>query len=226
MRYLPSKMVSEPFWAQLLPKIARLLEETRVLRPWSGGPLNPLSQLKRVPAYFLDEAGVPMFEDMIDETYLSAGYEDIDFQLLEGLAVGELSFEILLTRIRADLKDPFSRWKSSGTSDLWITRSSSMFKELGLRYCYPKKVIALILEKYNTWNDVPLHCSVSHIRYLYRHLPENEPNLPRTVYLRDQESRPIYRRFVTPWARTAIKDDLYFKTDDEYGPGELLKALP
>ena len=296
MRYLPSKIVSEPFWAQLLPKIATLLEKTRVLRPWSGGPLRSLSELKRVPAYFLDEAGDPMFEDMTKEIYLSAGYRDTDFQLLEGLGVEELSFENILTRIRADLKDPNSRWRSSGTSDDWITRSSSMllrpfsttknnaeaaqvralpliplydgswvssdtgsvfrshndgiqvptdlglrlidrrarrtparidlFKELGLRFCYPEKVIALILEKYNAWNDIPLHCSVSHIRYLYWHLPENQPNLPRTVYLRDQELRPTYRKFVTPWAQTAIQDDLYFETDDEYGPGQLSKALP
>ena len=289
-------MISEPFWAQLLPKIARLLKKTRVLRPWSGGPLKLPSQLKRVPDYYLDEAGDPMFEDMMQETYLSAGYKDIDFQLLEGLGVGELSFENILTHIREDLKDSFSRWKSSGTSDDWIARSSTMlmrpfsatknsaeaaqvralpliplydgswvssdtgpvfrshndriqvptdlglriidrrarqgsarvelFKELGLRYCNPKKVIALILEKYNAWNDIPLHCSVSHIRYLYGHLPENEPNLPQKVYLRDQDLRPIYRGFVTPWAKTAIQGDLYFETDDEYGPGELSKALP
>ena len=64
------------------------------------------------------------------------------------------------------------------------------------------------------------------MRYLYRHLPENEPYLPPNVYLRDQESRPIYRRSVTSWARTAIEDDLYFKTDDAYGLEELSKALP
>ena len=126
MRYLPSEMVSEPFWAQLLPKIAVLLKKARVLRPWSGGPLKPLSQLKRVPAYFLDKAGGPLFEDMTKEIYLSAGYKDTDFQLLDGLGVGELSFEEILTRIRADLKDPFSKWRSSGTSDDWNTRSSSM----------------------------------------------------------------------------------------------------
>ena len=101
-----------------------------------------------------------------------------------------------------------------------------LFQELGLRYCKPKKIIGWILEKYNAWNDIPLHSPFLHIRYLYRHLPENEPHLPPTVYLRDQEPRPVYRKFVTPWARTAIVDDLYFKTDDQPGPGELLKALP
>ena len=295
MRYLPSEMVSEPFWAQLPPKIARLLKKTRVLRPWSGGPLKPLSQLKRVPAYFLDEAGDPLFEDVTNEAYLSAGYKDIDFELLEGLGVGRLSFEDILKRIRADLKDPFSRWRSSETSDDWITRSSSMlmrkllygdtaeaaqvkalpliplhhgtwvssdtgsvyhshsdgilvptdlglrlidrrarrnptrmglFQSLGMRYCNPKNVIALILEKYYASHDVSLHCSVLHIRFLYRHLPENKAHLSPIIYLRDRESRPVYRKSVTPRAKTAIEDDLYFKTDDEYGPGELLKALP
>ena len=239
-----------------------------------------------------------MFEDMTEELYLSAGYKDTDLQLLEGLGVGELTFEDILTRIRADLKNPFSRWRSSGTSDDWVTRSSSMlmrpfsttepfstpeaaqvralpliplydgswvssdtgsvfrshndgikvptdlglriidswarrtsaridlFKELGLRYCYPEEVVALILEKYNVWNDIPLHCSVSHIRYLYWHLPEKEPDLPGTIYLRDQELRPIYRNFATPPAKIAIQDDLYFETDDEYGPRQLLKTLP
>ena len=253
-------------------------------------------QLKRLPDYSLDETGEPLFRDMTDELYLSAKYESSDYQLLDDvLAVRELNFWDILTRIRADLKDPSSRWKSSTASDEWITRSASMlmgplntqgstaeavgvralhliplqdgswvsadsgsifhpesdrvpvpadlglrlvdpqalkyparkalFMKLGLRKCVTKDVVALIFKKYDTWSNVPLQSSISHLRYLYWHLPKDERDLPKTIYLKDQESRPVYRSVVTHgWGN--IVDDLYFETDDEYGPKELLKALP
>lgn len=285
MRYLPSEMIFEPFWAQLLPKVVRLLKETRVLRPWSGGALKRPDQLKRVPDYCLDEAGNPLFKDMPDEVYLSAGYEWGDFQLLDRLAVRKLSLWDISTRVNMDLDDPSSRWKSSTTSDEWVTRSASMlmrpfstqgsiaeatgvralpliplqngswvsgdsglifhpdsdrvpvptdlglrlvdpkalrnsarkalFTHLGLRNCAPRDVIALILKKYNTWGNISLQSSVSHLRYLYWHLPKNERDLPKTIYLKDQESRPVYRTFVT-LGREIIVDDLYFETDEKY----------
>lgn len=101
----------------------------------------------------------------------------------------------------------------------------SLFKNLGLQKCSPKDVIALILKKYNTGSNVHLQASISHLRYLYWHLPKNERDLPKTIYLQDQESRPVYRSFATR-SREVIVDDLYFETDDEYGPKELLKVSP
>lgn len=71
----------------------------------------------------------------------------------------------------------------------------ALFTELGVRNCVPKDVIALILDKYCP----PLQSSVSHLRYLYWHLPKNNRNVPETVYLRDQDSRLVAR----------LADDLY-----------------
>ena len=289
MRYLPSKQIFDPFWEQLLPKIVRLLKETRIMRPWSGGPLRRPDQLMRVPDYCLDEASQPLFRDTIDEVYLSARYDLNDFQLLDVLAVRELSFWDISTRVDADLKDPLSRWRSPTISNEWVTRSASMlmqmpisaaevnrvnalsliplhdgtwvpgasgsifhpdsdripvptdlglrlldpqslknparkalFTQLGLRNCVTKDVIALILKKYDTWSDAPLQYSVSHLRYLYWHLPKKERDLPKTIYLKDQESRPIYRSFVTH-GREIIVDDLYFETDKRYEAKQLMK---
>ena len=289
MRYLPSKQIFDPFWEQLLPKIVGLLKETRILRPWSGGPLKRPDQLKRVPDSCLDEACQPLFRDTIDEVYLSARYDLSDFKLLDVLAVTELSFWDISTRVSADLKEPLSRWRSPTTSNEWVTRSASMlmnmpssaaeniglsalpliplhdgtwvpgaseaifhpdsdripvptdlglrlldpqslknsarkalFTQLGLRNCVTKDVIALILKKYNAWSNVPLQCSVSHLRYLYWHLPKKERDLPKTIYLKDQESRPVYRSFVTH-GRETIVDDLYFETDERYEAKQLMK---
>ncbi len=293
MRYLPrSKQIFDPFWEQLLPKIVGLLKETRILRPWSGGPLKRPDQLKRVPDYCLDEACQPLFRDTIDEVYLSARYDLSDFQLLDVLAVREVSFWDISTRVGADLKDPLSRWRSPTTSNEWVTRSASMLMrpfnmpssaaevigvsalpliplhngtwvpgasgsifhpdsdripvptDLGLRLldpqslrnparkalltqlgvcnCVTEDVIALILKKYNTWSNVPLQCSVSHLRYLYWHLPKKERDLPKTIYLKDRESRPVYRSFVTH-GREIIVDDLYFETDERYEAKQLMK---
>ena len=128
MRYLPKKgVIYDTFWKPLLPEIVRLLKETRVLRPWSGGPLKRPDQLKRVPNYCLDEAGKPLFKDLPDEVYLHFGYEFSDFETLhEILAVEELTFWDISPRVRADLDSPYSRWKSSETSDAWISRSATM----------------------------------------------------------------------------------------------------
>ena len=292
MRYLPSKTVFEPFWAQLLPQIVRLLKETRVLRPWSGGPLKRPDQLKRVPDYCLDEAGEPLFKDTTDEAYLSAKYEWSDFELLNVLAVDQLNFWDISTRVSADLEDRSSKWKSSTTGYEWVTRSATMlqrfyvqgsvseaigvkalpliplqsgswvsadsgsffhpdsdhvpiptdlglrlvdpqglkhpareslFMHLGLRNCVTKDVVALILKKYNSWSNVPPQSSVSHLRYLYWHLPKDARDLPKTIYLKDQESRPIYRSFVT-YGREIIVDDLYFETDERYEAKQLVKS--
>lgn len=289
---MPSTTISTPFWAQLLPEIVRLLKETRVLRPWSGGSLKHPDQLRRVPDYYLDEMGTPLFKDTPDEVYLSAKYEWSDFQRLDVLAVKELSFLDISTRVRRDLTVPSSRWKSALTSDEWVTRSASMlvrpfnmqgstgeavvikalpliplrdgtwvsgdsgsifhpesdrlpvptdlglrlvdpealqnparkalFTKLGLRNCVTKDVVASILKKYNTWSNAPLQCSISHLCYLYWHLPKNERDLPKTIYLKDQSSRPIYRSYVT-YGKEIDVDDLYFETDERYEVKQLVK---
>ena len=264
-----------------------------MLRPWSGGPFKRPDQLMRVPNYCLDEAGKPLFRDTKDEVYLSAKYEWSDFQLLsDALAVRELGFWDISFRVNQDLSVSSSRWKSSTTSDDWITRSSSMlmrpfnihgskseadavremplirlhggswvsgrsglifhpvsdgvlvptdldlqvvdpqalensarkalFTQIGMRNCVTKDVVALIIEKYNTWSNASVQCSVSHIRYLYWHLPKNERDLPKTIYLKDQDSQPVYSSFVTH-GRKIIVDDLYFETDERYEAKQLTK---
>lgn len=95
----------------------------------------------------------------------------------------------------------------------------SLFKEFGLQHCVPKDVIALILKKYNRCYNVPLQDSVSHLRYLYWHLPKEQRDLPKTLYLKDQQSQSVYRAFVT--YDREIVDDLYFETDGTYDPKQL-----
>lgn len=292
-------MIYDDFWKKLLPEIVRLLKETRVLRPWSGGPLKRPDQLKRVPNHCLDEAGNPLFKDLPNEVYLHLEYEDSDFETLhEILGVQELNFWDISPRVRADLDSPFSRWKSSTTSDAWISRSATMlmrsfhtqntvaeiiglkelpliplrdgswvsgasrslffpdsegvpvptdlglplvdpqalgnsvrqtlFKKLGVHNCVPEVVITLILGKYNRWCDVSLQSSVSHLRYLYWHLPKVRRDLAKKVYLKDQNSRPVYQTSITLGKKVKediIEDDLYFDTDGMYDVKRLSRPM-
>lgn len=95
----------------------------------------------------------------------------------------------------------------------------TLFTKLGVHDCFPEDVITLILEKYNGWSDVSLQHSVSHLRYLYWHLPEDQRDLAITVYVRDRLSSPV-----RPATRSSIKlekkvmediteDDLYLDTN-------------
>ena len=98
----------------------------------------------------------------------------------------------------------------------------ALFTQLGMRNCVTKDVVALIIKKYNTWSNASVSCSVSHIRYLHWHLPKKERDLPKTIYLNDQDSRPVYSSFVTH-GRKIIVDDLYFETDERYEAKQLTK---
>lgn len=104
----------------------------------------------------------------------------------------------------------------------------TLFTKFGVRDCVPENVITLILEKYNRWSDFSLDSSVSHLRYLYWHLPEDRRDLAKTVYLKDQISRPVYRSSITPGKKVMkdiIEDDLYFDTDGIYDAKRLSMPL-
>jgi len=90
-----------------------------------------------------------------------------------------------------------------------------LFERLGVKSCDPMAVKELIIRKYNTWNNVDLDSSVSHIRFLFCHCPKEEEILHKTVFLFDAHERPIYRVHVT-FGHDMIVDDLYFDSDGTY----------
>ena len=96
----------------------------------------------------------------------------------------------------------------------------ALFTKLGLQNCVPKDVISLVLKKYSKWSNVPLDVSVSHLQYLYWHLPKEKRDLPNTVYLKDQNSQPIYYDFFNHDKKIVV-EDLYFETDNIYEAKQL-----
>lgn len=97
-----------------------------------------------------------------------------------------------------------------------------LFLELGVGDCRAGDVISKIIAKYKTVPvNANLHSSVMHLWYLYWKLPKEDTILDPHVYVLDHESVPIYRGSVLTTHFPRIVDDLYFETDDEYGPKKL-----
>lgn len=96
----------------------------------------------------------------------------------------------------------------------------ALFFKLGIKECASKDVIAKIINQYAVGINVHLQSSLMHLRYLYWELPEYEFGLSGFIYLLDQHCTAVYRVFVTD-GRSKVIDDMYFESDDEYGPKQL-----
>lgn len=99
-----------------------------------------------------------------------------------------------------------------------------LFSKLGVKDCVPKDVVTRILARYNKYPpDVDLQSFVMHLRYLYWKLPKENMSLDARVFILDQVANPIYREWVGDLS-IKIVNDLYFESDDEYGPKQLLSS--
>jgi hypothetical protein len=101
---------------------------------------------------------------------------------------------------------------------------SQLFSKLGVDRCNPERIVSLIRERYNVWNNVGLEDSVAHVRYLYWHLPTGVASLGNYIYLLDHHEIPVYRQIIHFVRRETCVDDLYFESDDEYGIQRLLSS--
>ena len=126
IKYFPGTTISDPFWADLLPRIIAHLKVAPILLCRSGRYLKVPSKLKWVPPSFEDEHGVPLFDDLPDELYLSRFYKSGDKSTLGTLGVKDLTMEDMLPRITADLHSPKSKYKSSTTGEPWHHRTAEL----------------------------------------------------------------------------------------------------
>lgn len=99
----------------------------------------------------------------------------------------------------------------------------ALFSKLGIKECPPEDVIAKIIDQYVKRIKVHLHSSVMHLRYLYWELPKEETDLSGFIYLLDGRCTAVYRVRVTD-GRKQVVDDMYFESDDEYGPKQLFSG--
>ena len=126
MKYLPSKSISQPFWAKLLPKIIKLLQDTPIWLSRSGNSWKRASHLKELSPDTLDDERNPLFDDLPNELYLSDGYGSCDRATLAMLGIDVISIDEIIERVRADLVNPNSRMKSPMTNTSWHGRSADL----------------------------------------------------------------------------------------------------
>ena len=301
INYLPRTTISDSFWADLLSKIIAQLKVAPILLSRSERYWKLPSQLKWVPPIFENEHGVPLFNDLPNELYLSPLYKAGDKTILGTLGVKDLTMEDMLARITADLHSLISRYRSSATEESWHERTAellirlferdqptkskvrslpliplttgewvattlfgtirrhgiyypnseetgirlptdiglslldpkaynnssrkTLFSKLGVKYCDTGEVIQCITNRYSKWNNVNLTSSVTHMRYLYWHLPKDQRSLDVRIYLKDQADVPVYRRFVTLGNPDLIVDDIYLESEQEYGVKSILTQV-
>ena len=126
MKYLPSKSISQPFWAKLLPKIIKLLQDTPIWLSRSGKSWKCASHLKELSPDTLDDERNPLFDDLPNELYLSDGYGSCDRATLAMLGIDVISVDEMIERVGADLINPNSRMKSPMTTRSWHGRSADL----------------------------------------------------------------------------------------------------
>ena len=148
MKYLPSRNISQPFWAKLLPKIINLLKDTPILLSRSGKSWKRPSHLRRLTQDALDDDQNPLFDDLPNELYLSDGYGSCDRAALTLLGIKNLSMDETIERVKADLTNPKSRMKSPMTTKSWHERSANLllspFKDNDSRLIQQVKNLPLI----------------------------------------------------------------------------------
>lgn len=150
LKYLPEGTIHDPFWRHLRVLILDSLKESQVLFSWSGKPCSPTS-LCFVPSRYRDKNGVPLFDDLKDECYLSPKYSwNSDKNMLLDLGVRKLGWQHLLPRILPYLQGHIfqPRLLRIPFDDDWHTRVSSLLQE-GLDTEYSSKIKSLPL--------IPLH---------------------------------------------------------------------
>ena len=155
LKYLPSKSISQPFWAKLLPKILKLLKDTPILLSRSGKSWKRPSQLKRLTLDALDHDQKPLFNDLPNELYLSDGYGSLEPDALTMLGNQYITIDELLERVKADLMNANSKMKSSMTSKSWHERSADLlltsFKKNYSQQCQQIRSLCLIPLRDGSW---------------------------------------------------------------------------
>jgi hypothetical protein len=124
LEYLPGSSISDDFWAQLSRKIVTLLQRTEVLRTRGQGTLKRPKDIRYLSPIYLDRHGEPLFDDLVNEIYLSSKYENSE--KLKELGVRNINYPEIFVRIRADAKRPNPKITASTSDEDWHTRVAKL----------------------------------------------------------------------------------------------------
>ena len=124
--FLPTGTISDSFWAQLPPKIFELLKNAPVLQSWSGKQYKSPNQVKYLGSSCRDQYNEPLFEDLVNELYLSRYYDRYYRIYLKRMGVETVSVDDILDRIDADLEKTVPKIVAPTTDDDWHTRVATM----------------------------------------------------------------------------------------------------
>jgi hypothetical protein len=124
LKYLPGRSISDEFWAQLLPKIVKLLARTKFLRTRGQGVLKRPQDLRYLSIDHLDQYNEPLFDDLTDEIYLSSKYEGRE--QLRRLGVASITYDEMLDRIQADARRSSSKMAAAARDEEWHTRVAKL----------------------------------------------------------------------------------------------------
>lgn len=275
----------------------------------NSGIQNFPNKLRRVPETFRDKNGMPLFEDLQREVYLSVKYHSVHTEYLRDFGVTDLTWSNMIARITPYFEGENPRFLRPDHDEDWHTRVAnllmeglvsaapvirtkirqlpliplrdgplsnnwtdyiyfptdtlghavpadlglrvvdnnalrnntrkSLYEKLGVQYCEPSFVISQIIKRYGSPLDIALSDSVSHLKYLYRTLSDDQA-LDECIFVMDQNEVPIYRKSVmfvmdkneipnhrssVTTGKSLIADDLYFNTSGNFGTEHLAEEL-
>ncbi len=132
MRYLPQKNDHpwEGYWKLLYDRIKSKTKATQLMRHANGIFLYEIERFKRLPLQAMDNEKNPIFEVPFPVMLLSAGYSELDLDLLTEYGLTFLSMADILTRVSLDLTEQNSQMKSAATSDQWHTAAAKFLSFL------------------------------------------------------------------------------------------------
>ncbi|KAI8291498.1 hypothetical protein K4K56_006534 [Colletotrichum sp. SAR 10_98] len=110
--------------ARLHSKIKDVLNDAEVFRTWTPDEFQTLSAVRRIPDFWLDDNGDPLFPDTDDPVYPAKEYENSDLDLLSSYGLKYMTWDHLLARIKFDMRGAGQhtpRWSPNNllTNEKW-----------------------------------------------------------------------------------------------------------
>ncbi|KAL3302063.1 ino80 chromatin remodeling complex protein [Colletotrichum asianum] len=110
--------------ARLHSKIKDVLNDAEVFRTRTPDEFQTLSAVRRIPDFWLDGNGDPLFPDTDDPVYPAKEYENSDLDLLSSYGLKYMTWDHLLARIKFDMRGAGQhtpRWSPSNllTNEKW-----------------------------------------------------------------------------------------------------------